>query len=92
MDIALGIEKLVPSAIYRGSVTANTRQAFDQIRWLDQRAKPTWDQIVVADADVVRETNERRDQLDQKKVALKAKLNLNDDEILTFKELIFPST
>lgn len=42
MDIALTIHELVPGAAYFGSVTANTKEAFDGIRWMDERPKPTW--------------------------------------------------
>ena len=45
MDIALGIEALVPAAEYFGSTTANTKKSFDDLNWLDERAKPTWKQI-----------------------------------------------
>ena len=42
MDIALGIEALLPAAEYFGSTTDNTKKAFDDLEWLDERAKPTW--------------------------------------------------
>jgi hypothetical protein len=42
MDVALAIDALVPAAQYRGSVTANTEQAYQAIVWLDERPKPTW--------------------------------------------------
>ena len=42
IDIALGIEALVPAAQYFGSTTANDKAAFDELNWLDERAKPTW--------------------------------------------------
>lgn len=45
MDIALAIEALVPAADYRGSTTANTREAFDKLVWMDARAKPAWAEI-----------------------------------------------
>jgi hypothetical protein len=45
MDVALGIEALVPAAEYFGSTTANTKKSFDDLNWLDERAKPTWKQI-----------------------------------------------
>jgi hypothetical protein len=45
MDIALGIEALIPSAEYFGSTTANTKKSFDDLNWFDERAKPTWKQI-----------------------------------------------
>jgi hypothetical protein len=42
MDIALGIEALLPSAEYFGSTTANTKECFDDLNWQDKRTKPTW--------------------------------------------------
>ena len=45
MDLALGIEALVPAAQYFGSTTANTKEAFDNLNWQDERAKPTWKQV-----------------------------------------------
>lgn len=48
IDIALGIEALVPSANYFGSTTNNTKKAFDDLNWLDERAKPTWTAVQAA--------------------------------------------
>ena len=45
MDIALGIDALLPAAHYFGSTTANTKEAFDNLDWQDERAKPTWKQV-----------------------------------------------
>jgi hypothetical protein len=45
MDIALAIEGLCPGAAYGGSTTANTREAFDTLRWEDERSQPTWEQL-----------------------------------------------
>ena len=42
MDVALGIEALVPAAEYFGSTTANTKESFDDLVWNDKRTKPTW--------------------------------------------------
>lgn len=45
MDVALAIEALVPAAQYFGSTTDNTKECFDVLDWLDERAKPTWKQL-----------------------------------------------
>lgn len=45
-DIAYALDRLVPGAEYRGSTTANTREAYNALVWLDARAKPSWDDIV----------------------------------------------
>jgi len=48
MDVALGIEALIPAAEYFGSTTDNTKEAFDNLNWLDKRKKPTWSQVQAA--------------------------------------------
>ena len=45
MDVALGIEALLPAAEYFGSTTANNKDCFDNLDWQDSRLKPTWNQI-----------------------------------------------
>ncbi|MCE3234526.1 MAG: hypothetical protein K0Q50_706 [Vampirovibrio sp.] len=45
MDIAYSLDQLVPAAQYRGSLTANTQQAYEAITWEDEREKPTWEAI-----------------------------------------------
>ncbi|MBN8995933.1 MAG: hypothetical protein J0H94_11970 [Rhizobiales bacterium] len=50
MDLAIAIEALVPAAQYGGSTTANDQAAFDALDWIDERPRPTWDQLVAADA------------------------------------------
>ncbi len=45
IDIALGIEALLPAAQYGGSTTDNTKECFDNLRWEDDRPKPTWKQV-----------------------------------------------
>lgn len=55
MDIALVLDKLVPDGDWQGSVTDNTKKAFDNIWWADDRSKPTWEE---AQANWVRIENE----------------------------------
>jgi hypothetical protein len=45
IDVALGIEALLPAAQYFGSTTANTKECFDNLNWQDTREKPTWEAI-----------------------------------------------
>lgn len=45
MDLSLAIEALLPEAQYFGSTTANTKECFDNLDWLDARPKPTWKQL-----------------------------------------------
>ena len=42
INVALAIDILVPAAQYGGSVTANTEQQYNKIRWEDERTQPTW--------------------------------------------------
>lgn len=48
MDIALALDSLVPGADYRGSLTNNTAEAYDNIFWQDSRPKPAWQTIIEA--------------------------------------------
>jgi len=48
IDVALGIEALLPAAEYFGSTVANTKQCFDDLNWLDARPKPTWAAVQAA--------------------------------------------
>lgn len=45
MDASLALNYLVPSASYRGSLTANSEDAFNAITWEDERQKPSWAQV-----------------------------------------------
>ena len=45
MDIALVLDSLVPAGKWQGSVTANTEEAYNNIRWNDERSKPTWEEV-----------------------------------------------
>ena len=45
MDIALCLDILVPGGNWQGSVTANTRKAYEAVRWNDARPKPSWADI-----------------------------------------------
>ena len=48
MDVALGIHLIHEGAEYRGSCTANTKDTYNNLVWLDEREKPAWDEIVSA--------------------------------------------
>ena len=45
MDIALTLDKLVSGGNWQGSVTGNTKKDFDNIRWVDTRIKPIWEEV-----------------------------------------------
>lgn len=46
MDIALVLDRLLPAAIYSGSLTDNTEAAFNALSWNDERTKPSWQAIL----------------------------------------------
>ena len=45
MDIALVLDRLIPGGDWQGSVTDNTKEAFDNVRWNDERPKPSWEEM-----------------------------------------------
>ncbi len=50
MQVAVRLDMLCPQAAYRGSLTANTKAAYDKIIWEDARySKPTWAQILAVE-------------------------------------------
>ncbi|WP_110995378.1 DUF4376 domain-containing protein [Pseudomonas sichuanensis] len=48
MDVALALEDLVPAACRGGSLTDNTREQYEALRWEDERPQPTWEQLEAA--------------------------------------------
>jgi hypothetical protein len=48
MDIARGIEILVPDARYKKPIESETKEFYEKLIWLDDRVKPSWDQIFLA--------------------------------------------
>ena len=74
MDVALGIEALVPKAQYYGSTTANTEECFDNLNWLDSREKPTWKQIQDAYADLPESVTNPQKFEAEARIAAEAKL------------------
>jgi hypothetical protein len=45
MDVAAALDRLVPGAVYFGSLTDNTPEAYAAIRWEDEREKPSWEAL-----------------------------------------------
>ncbi len=45
MDVASALDVLVPAAVYTGSLTANTQEAYEGVQWGDGRAKPGWSDL-----------------------------------------------
>lgn len=52
IDIAMAIEHIYYAAQYYGSLTANTKEAYDNLNWLDERPKPSWQDILGAWAEM----------------------------------------
>ena len=48
MNVVIALDILVPEAIYGGSVTANTEQQYNKLRWEDDRPQPAWAELVAA--------------------------------------------
>jgi hypothetical protein len=48
MDVALAIEAIHPRAEYFGVTAVNTREEYENLTWLDDRTKPTWDELKAA--------------------------------------------
>lgn len=46
MDVLLTLAALLPSPEFGGSLTANTREAYQRIRWEDERPKPAWTDLL----------------------------------------------
>lgn len=55
MDVALALDKLIPAAKYRGSLSTNTQEAYNKLIWEDERDKPSWIQIEASNSELVRE-------------------------------------
>jgi hypothetical protein len=48
MDIARGIQILVSNARYKQPILEETKEYYNSLEWLDERKKPTWDDIYLA--------------------------------------------
>ncbi len=83
MDIALGIEALLPAAEYFGSTTANTKECFDELNWLDTRTKPTWKQVQDAYKSLPDEIKNPEAARAAQRAALLDRIGLTADELKT---------
>lgn len=45
IDIALALHKLVPDAAYSGATDQNTEEQYDELRWSDERPKPSFQDV-----------------------------------------------
>jgi hypothetical protein len=80
MDIALGIEALLPAAEYFGSTNANTKECFDDLNWQDARPKPTWKQVQDAYDALPEEIKNPEVAKAVEKAALLDRLGITEDE------------
>ena len=74
IDIAFGFEALLPAPQYFGSTTANTKEAFDNLDWQDEREKPTWKQVQDAYAALPEEIKDPQKFEAERKAVAQAKL------------------
>lgn len=69
IDIALALDVLVPGASYRGSLTANTQEAYNAIAWEEEGInKPSWAEVLA-----------KAEELDLANIKNEKKLAIRDD-------------
>ena len=54
-DLASGLDHLIPSPQYSGSLKYNTEAEYDSLVWMDARTKPSYTAAVTATLDVMRQ-------------------------------------
>lgn len=52
MSLAMSLEALMPGALYSGSLTADTPEAYAAIQWLDTRPKPPYEAVAAGTKDI----------------------------------------
>jgi len=55
MSLAIALETVMPGAYYHGSLTADTPEAYAAIQWLDSRPKPSYEKVLAATQNVVKD-------------------------------------
>lgn len=55
MTIAIALEAVLPGALYSGSLTADTAEAYAAIQWLDTRPKPSYEKVASVMPNVVKD-------------------------------------
>lgn len=45
IDVSLTLNYILPNCNYEGSLTDNTEISYNNLTWLDDRRKPTWNDI-----------------------------------------------
>lgn len=80
MDIRIGIDALVPKAIYFGGVEFNTEEEFDALRWEDKREKPLWKDVKAASDKFYADLKKSEADKIAKKAELLSKLGITEEE------------
>ena len=80
MDLALAIEKLLPSAEYFGSTFDNTEDCYDALDWKDARPKPTFTELKNA-WKIVEQDLETKKQVKAAAEAKLAAIGLTTDDL-----------
>lgn len=52
-DLTIALQLILPGAQYGGSLTDNTREAYEALTWEDNRPKPSWAEIDAAHVKLV---------------------------------------
>jgi hypothetical protein len=55
MSLAIALEELMPGALYRGSLTADTPEAYASIEWMDPRPKPPFEKVQAGTVSVIKD-------------------------------------
>lgn len=56
MSLAIALENILPGALYTGSLTEDTPEAYAAIQWLDTRPKPPYEKLKAAVPEVEKDT------------------------------------
>lgn len=76
IDLALAIEHLVPGAKYYGPTFRNTRDEYHRLKWQDERAKPSWEELEAAWGEI-------KPDIDAEKTAINRATEYPSIEVLT---------
>lgn len=79
-DIRIGIDALVPQAVYFGGVEFNTEEEFNALRWEDERTKPSWAEIKAASDKFYADLQKEEATKLAKKAELLSKLGITEEE------------
>lgn len=55
MTFAIALETILPGALYTGSLTADTQEAYAAIQWLDIRPKPSYEKVLDVVSNIIKD-------------------------------------